>query len=159
MRLKLITSAILDETSEKARLSKRLRMNHNFHELTESLQRMLNAIEPDSYIRPHKHIDPAKVEVFLILRGKAAAILFDETGKVTDSKILTPGGLHPGVELAPGQIHTIVSLEGGTVLFEAKDGPYVATTDKEFADFAPAPEEKEAAKLYLKELKKSIPIS
>jgi cupin fold WbuC family metalloprotein len=156
MRLKLITSAILDETSEMAALSDRLRMNHNFHELTDNLQRMLNAIEPGSYIRPHRHLDPAKVELFIILRGRAAAVIFDTDGELTDSQILTPAGECPGVEFTPGQFHTIISLEPGTVLFEAKDGPYVAATDKDFAPFAPPAEEKEAAEKYLEKLKKDL---
>lgn len=159
MKLKLIDKNILDETSEKATHNTRLRMNHNFHELSDSLQRMLNAIEPDSYIQPHRHLDPAKVEVFLILRGLAAAFLFDDKGQILDSQILTPSGQCPGVEVAPGQFHTIVSLEPSTVLFEAKDGPYVAVTDKDFASWAPAPEDIEAAGKYLRKLKESLNLS
>ncbi len=156
MRLKLIENTILDETSEKAMRSGRLRMNHNFHELTDSIQRMLNAMEPESYVQPHRHLDPPKVELFLILRGRAAAFLFDTDGVVADSAILTPGGPTPGVEFAPEEYHTLVSLETGTVLFEVKDGPYIAATDKEFAPFAPAPEEREAADIYLKCLKEHL---
>ncbi|MEE9543455.1 MAG: WbuC family cupin fold metalloprotein [Thermodesulfobacteriota bacterium] len=153
MRLKLIEKSVLDETSKKAATSERLRMNHNFHELSDNLQRMLNAIEPDSYVRPHRHLNPPKVEVFLMLRGRGAIFLFDDDGKIIDSAILEPGGRTPGVEIAPGQIHTIVSLEKGTIIFEVKDGPYIAVTDKDFASFAPAPEETLAAKEYLKGLK------
>ena len=143
----------MDETSERAALSERQRMNHNFHELTDNVQRMLNAIEPDSYVQPHRHSDPAKVEVFLILRGRAAAFLFDEDGNILDSAVLTPGGQTPGVEIAPGQIHTIVSLEEGTIFFEVKDGPYIAVRDKDFASFAPPPENTTAAREYLSGLK------
>ena len=156
MRLKLIENTILDETSEKAVRSERFRMNHNFHELTDSIQRMLNTIEPESYVQPHRHLNPPKVELFLILRGRAAAFLFDADGVVTDSAILTPDGASPGVEFAPGQYHTIVSLETGTVLFEVKDGPYIAAVDKDFAPFAPAPEKREAADIYLKALKEHL---
>lgn len=156
MRLKLITSTILDETSEKAALSERLRMNYNFHELSDNLQRMLNAIEPESYIRPHRHLAPPKVELFIMLRGRAGVFLFDEDGKILDSKILTPIGDCPGVEIAPGQYHSIVSLETGTVVFEAKDGPYEAATDKDFAPFAPKASEKEAAGKYVKRLKEDL---
>ena len=158
MSLKLITSAILDSTSKKALCCDRLRMNHNFHELSDSLQRMLNAIEPDSYIQPHRHLKPPKVELFLILRGKACAVLFDAAGNIEESKILTPDNC-PGVEFAAGQWHTIVSLESGTVLFEVKDGPYIITTDKDFATFAPPPDDTEAATEYLKQLREELKIS
>ena len=153
MRLKLIEASVLDETSKKAAASKRQRMNHNFHELSDKVQRMLNAIEPESYVRPHRHSDPPKIEVFLILRGRAAAFLFDEDGSIQDFAILEPNGKTPGVEIAPGQIHTIVSLEKGTIFFETKDGPYIAVRDKDFASFAPPPEETLAAREYLTRLK------
>ncbi|MBE9531240.1 MAG: WbuC family cupin fold metalloprotein [Proteobacteria bacterium] len=159
MRLKVIDNSILNETSKKAKLSERLRMNHNFHELSDNLQRMLNAIEPESYIQPHRHLDPPKVELFLILRGRAAVILFDQDGSVLDSKVLTPTGDCHGVEITPGQFHSIISLESDTVVFEAKDGPYIATTDKDFASFAPSPEEKEAAARYTKRLTEELKLS
>ena len=149
MRLKLIESALLDETTRKAALSKRLRMNHNFHELPDNLQRMLNAVEPESYVQPHRHLDPPKVELFLILRGRAAIFLFDADGNIADFAVLFPNGPTPGVEIAPDQFHTIVSLEEGTIFFEVKDGPYVAATDKDFAAWAPQPVETKAAKEYL----------
>lgn len=159
MPLKLITSTLLDDLSKKAALSKRLRMNHNFHELSDNLQRMLNAIEPGSYVRPHRHLNPPKVEVFLMLKGRAAIVLFDNDGTVLDSQILTPDDECRGVEFAPEQYHTIISLETGTVIFEAKDGPYIAMTDKDFAPFAPPPEDKEAADRYTAKLKEELKIS
>lgn len=33
-------------------------------------------------------------------------------------------GVVPGMTIAKGQWHKLVSLESGTVIFEAKDGPY-----------------------------------
>ncbi len=149
--IKLIDRKVMAETIEKAKASPRLRMNHNFHELTDPVQRMLNAIEPGSYIRPHRHLDPPKVEVFLVLRGKGALFVFDDDGEVTERYLLETGGETPGVEVPPGIWHSIVSLEEGTVFFEVKDGPYVALTDKDFAPFAPAPEES-ASGAYLKKL-------
>ena len=63
--VKCIDNEILTETSERAKASPRLRMNYNFHDLADPVQRMLNAIEPESYIRPHRHFNPAKMEFFL----------------------------------------------------------------------------------------------
>lgn len=45
--LKIIDIQLLNEVSEKAKTSPRLRMNYNFHQsLDEKCHRMLNAVEP-----------------------------------------------------------------------------------------------------------------
>jgi len=98
---------------------------------------MLNAIEPDSYIRPHRHLDPGKMEIFLALKGKGAVYLFDDNGKVDDIFLIEEGGETVAVEIPPGLWHTILSLKKGSVFFEIKDGPYVPATDKDFAPWAP----------------------
>ena len=76
--MKKITAELLEEVSQKAMASPRKRMNHNFHEdLGADLQRLLNAMEPYTYIRPHRHADPDREEVFVVLRGTLLAIQFD----------------------------------------------------------------------------------
>lgn len=56
-------------------------MNYNFHEqLDDPVNRLLNAMEPDTYIRPHRHLNPDKDEIFLLLRGKAMLFIFDNDG-------------------------------------------------------------------------------
>ena len=94
-------------------------------------------MEPDTYVRPHKHVNPDKREVFFILKGKAAVIEFDEKGNITDHEILDPLQGSYAAEIAPGVFHTIVSLETGTVAYEVKDGPYNPEDDKHFAAWAP----------------------
>ncbi|MBE9503834.1 MAG: WbuC family cupin fold metalloprotein [Proteobacteria bacterium] len=153
--VKCIDNEILTETSERAKGSPRLRMNYNFHELSDPVQRMLNAIEPESYISPHRHSEPEKMELFLVLRGRGAVIIFDDAGRVTDTYILEVGGDTLGVEIPPGVWHSILSLEEGTVFFEVKDGPYIAATDKDFAPWAPAPGD-ESVQSYLKELEDMV---
>ena len=153
--IKIIDGKLLDDTSDKARQSPRLRMNHNLHELEDRVQRMLNAIEPGSYIRPHRHLDPDKTELFLILKGIGAVITFSDTGETKDIVIMGKRYGTMGVEIPPGVWHTVVSLESGTVFMEIKDGPYTASTDKDFAPWAPNPEDEEA-KVYLKELEEKI---
>ena len=67
--MKIIDKQLLDKTNEQAKQSPRLRMNYNFHErLDDPVNRLLNAMEPGSYIRPHRHLDPDKDEIFLLLR-------------------------------------------------------------------------------------------
>ena len=143
-----IDQTLLDETSRAAKNSKRNRINHNFHQMDDPVHRFLNAIEPDSYIRPHRHLTPPKAEIFLILRGRGAILIFDEEGEVTKRVILDPlQGLH-GVEVEAGVMHSILSLEENSVFYEVKQGPYIPMADKDFAPWAPE-ENSTEAKNYL----------
>jgi cupin fold WbuC family metalloprotein len=133
-----ITENLLKEVSQKARLSPRKRLNHNFHtDLADTFQRMLNCIEPGTYCKPHKHEDPPKREVFIILKGSAVVVQFDDSGNITEHIRLENRSGNYGVEIPPSTWHTIISLEPGTVVYECKDGPYSPLTDKDFATWAP----------------------
>jgi cupin fold WbuC family metalloprotein len=155
--MKIITSQILNELTAKAQKSARQRMNLNYHdELSDTLQRLLNAMEPGTYVQPHKHENPDKRELFLILRGKAIAITFDDHGKIKDHITLDVNN-NQGVEIPEHTWHTIIVLEKGTVLFEVKDGPYEAISDKNFASWAPK-EGEPGCKAYMNKLLDEINI-
>jgi cupin fold WbuC family metalloprotein len=133
-----IDTSLLDKVTAIADQSPRGRVNYNFHKsYDEVVNRMLNVLNTDTYVQPHKHENPDKTEVFLILRGKLAVIEFDETGKITDSWVISANSEKFGAEIAPGKWHTIIPLEKGTVIYEIKDGPYSANNDKNFATWAP----------------------
>lgn len=135
--MKLINTQLLEDVVSQAKLSSRKRKNYNFHEtLDANVQRMLNAIEPGTYVRPHKHEDPDKVEAFLILKGKALVVEFDSRGEITTYCIIAPSEGVFGAEIAPRTWHSIISLESGTVVYEVKDGPYSPINDKNFATWA-----------------------
>lgn len=134
-----INETLLIETSQKAKKSPRRRMNFNFHkEDAATLQRMLNAFEPDTYIHPHKHENPDKVEVFLVLRGRILVVEFDDAGNITEHIVLDAKNGNYGAEIAARTWHTIISLEEGSVAYEVKDGPYNVSVDKNFAVWAPS---------------------
>lgn len=134
-----IDNHFISETSEKAKQSERRRMNYNFHkEDAATLQRMLNAMEPDTYIQPHKHENPDKVEAFFVLKGRILLVEFDEKGAIIDHIILDPKVGNYGGEIPPRTWHTLISLEEGSVAYEVKDGPYDHSVDKNFAAWAPA---------------------
>ena len=136
--MKKIDSKLLNTTSRLAKDSKRQRMNHNFHSTPDdTLQRLLNAIEPYSYVQPHKHEAPDKREVFFALKGRMLVVEFDDIGNITDQILLDPAGGNFGAEIAPRTWHTIISLEEGSVAYEFKDGPYSPVDDKNFASWAP----------------------
>ncbi len=124
--------------SAKAKNTSRKRLNHNFHKkYNDTLQRMLNAVEPYSYIQPHKHEDPDKREIFFILKGSILVIEFDDSGNITDHVILKAESGNLVAEIAERTWHSIIALEKGSVVYEFKDGPYSPIDDKNFAPWAP----------------------
>ena len=136
--LKIVSEKLLDELSLKAANSPRQRLNLNFHEeLADPLNRMLNAFEPGTYIQPHKHENPDKREVFILLRGSMLMVIFDDSGTPIDFILLDPLKGTYAIEIPPRIWHSVISLEKGTVVYEIKDGPYLQASDKNFASWAP----------------------
>ena len=153
--MKIINKQLLDEVTEAAKKNPRLRKNWNIHPSDGfPAHRLLNAMEPASYIRPHRHLDPIKDETFMIVRGRLGVLVFDDNGKVTEKLLLDAEGENIGVDLPSGVYHTAVSLEEGTIFFEAKAGPYVPLTEAEKPAWAP--EDGAAAAEYLITLKKEF---
>jgi cupin fold WbuC family metalloprotein len=129
---------LLDDTTAKAVAAPRRRMNHNFHQhFSDTMQRMLNAIEPGSYIRPHKHEDPDKREAFFVLRGRIVVVEFEDDGTVADHILLDPAKGTYGSEIAEKRFHCLIALDPGSMIYEVKDGPYAPLNDKNFAVWAP----------------------
>ncbi len=141
----LITQDLLRELAAEAAASPRRRKNRNFHRANEDqAHRLLNALEPDSYVVPHRHLDPAKDEAIVALRGRFGLVLFNPDGSVNRSAELAPDGAVVGVDIPHGTFHTVVALVPGSVFFEAKAGPYAALTEAERAPWAPAEGTREA---------------
>ena len=142
----LIDNALLDALCVEAAASPRRRKNRNFHPYDEHPgHRLLNAMQTDSYIPPHRHLDPNKDETFVVLRGLLALVLFDDQGGIMRSVKVGAGGAAIGVDVPHGTWHTAVALEPDTVFLEAKAGPYLPFTPAEKAPWAPAENAPEAA--------------
>ena len=153
----LIDKKLLDKTTERAKQSPRLRMNFNFHESPDDpINRLLNAMEPDTYLRPHRHKNPDKNEIFLMIRGKAALFLFDDNGNITEQVILDPKSGIYGGEIPCDVWHTLVILESGSVVYEVKPGPFAPLSTENMAPWSPAVEETENAKIFMNKLKSLI---
>jgi cupin fold WbuC family metalloprotein len=137
--MKLLSNDQLASLSDQAAASERLRHNLNLHEAyDEPVQRLCNAMEPGTYVRPHRHSEPGKWELFIVLSGSLAVLSFSAQGEVTERVELSAAGPVRGIEIPPGTWHTLISLARGTVAFEVKPGPYAPLQDKDFAPWAPA---------------------
>ena len=148
--MKIIDKQLLDETTARAKASPRLRMNYNFHEtLDDPINRLLNALEPDTYLRPHRHCNPDKNEIFLLLRGKVAVFLFDDDGHVTETLLLNPINGCYGAEIPAGVWHGLLVLESGSVIYEIKEGPFAPLTPENMAPWAPAAEDTKGVEEYM----------
>jgi cupin fold WbuC family metalloprotein len=151
--VKIINRQLLDELTAAAVKNPRKRQNWNIHPNDGHLaHRLLNAFEPDTYVRPHRHLDPHKDETFMIVRGRLGVILFADDGTVQETLTLDSCGEVMGVDIPNGLFHTAVSLKEGTIFFESKAGPYLPLTSEETPCWAP---ETASAKVcsYLQSLK------
>ncbi|QZT37239.1 WbuC family cupin fold metalloprotein [Halosquirtibacter xylanolyticus] len=152
----LIDDSLLDDVCVKAEASERKRMNYNFHDSAEApLQRMLNALQIGTYLRPHRHLTPEKDEVFILLRGRLAVFFFNDKGEVVESVILDRDKGKYGVDIPAGQWHGLLVLEDDSVIFEVKHGPYEPLCKEDFAPWSPA-EGEDGVQAYMKELKRYL---
>ena len=162
MSSKIFSSASLNALTEAAHRSPRRRQSLTLH-LTpdEACQRLFNAIDVDSYVRPHRHqLDP-KLETLIAIRGRFVLVTFTEDGEVDEvvhfhtEKHETNVDSGVGIEIPAGTWHTIIAIEPKSILLEIKAGPFTIELSKEFAPWAP-PEESPEGQAYLLALKKRI---
>ncbi len=145
----------LDSLTGLALASPRRRQHRNVHaDYTEQVQRLFNAIEPDSYIRPHQHGLAPRREMMIAIRGRLALIVFDDAGNISTCHHFAANqpDTAVGVEVPVACWHTVVGLEPGSILLEIKAGPFDPLTPKEMAPWAPE-EGTAAASNYLEMLR------
>lgn len=133
--MKQITFDDLKQQSAAAASAPRLRAHRNFHpELSDPVQRLAIAMEPGTYIRPHRH--PHTFELLLPLSGRFLILNFDEQGVVTRRVVL--GKECVALEMDAGTWHSVLSLDNGGMIFEVKHGGYQPVTEQDSAPWAPA---------------------
>ena len=119
----LINKALLDELSAQAKASPRLRMHFDLRNgPDDTSQRMLNALEPGTFMPIHRHRNSS--ETVAVLRGKVKWLYYDEKGQVTDIFIVEAGGEICGLSVPKGQWHNLECLEPDSVILETKDGAW-----------------------------------
>jgi cupin fold WbuC family metalloprotein len=146
---------------QRAQMGTRLRQHDNIHtSFMEPVQRLFNGIEPDSYIRPHRHWSDYRTELLVAVRGEMALVLFDGDGAVTQVHRLATERYGPSavaaVEISPTTWHTVVALMPGCVLLEVKAGPFDPNQAKDLAFWAPPEDDRAAALDYRCLLKRQI---
>lgn len=158
--MKIFDYQYLSDLSRQAKNGPRRRQHRNIHQsYQDACQRLFNAIEPGSYIRPHRHASASREELLIAIRGSMALVTFDDQGSVTG--ILRFGTekygsvLSVGVEVTPSTWHTVIALEAGSILLEVKAGPFDPFQSKDLAPWAPE-ECSDAAVDYLNNLLERI---
>ena len=128
----IIDNILLDEVTEKAEESPRLRMNYNFHEsLDAKAQRLINVLLPGTVLPIHRH--PHTPETYVLLRGKMFVVFYNDLGAQTERYLLDPSIGNYGVHIPRGQWHGIEVIEPSAI-FEVKDGPYIPIIPTDIMD-------------------------
>ncbi|MDJ0889859.1 MAG: WbuC family cupin fold metalloprotein [Gammaproteobacteria bacterium] len=144
--MKFLDKALFEDLCEEADESPRRRAHHLLHDShDEPVQRLVIALQPGTYFRPHRHASPPKWELVLVLKGAAAWIGFDDQGRVTAR---TEAGAHrdsKGWEYPPGIWHSLICLMPDTIIFECKPGPFSPIKAEDIAPWAPEEATEEAA--------------
>lgn len=130
-----LTPELLEEGLTLSRQSPRRRMLLPIHRFPEDLvQRMVNFLQPGTYIQAHQHPREWASETILVTSGALGFVTFDEEGGVVTTSRLKVGDL---IDIEAGVWHGVLALEPDTVILEIKRGPY-DDRDKVFADWAPS---------------------
>jgi len=154
--MKLFDNYFFQNLISQAKTSPRLRQHQNIHQdYQDPSQRLFNALEIGSYIRPHRHMSVPRDELLIAIRGSMAFMTFDDQGAVVN--ILRFGtekygsDLSTGLEVESSTWHTVVALEPGCILLEVKAGPFDPDRPKDLAPWAPE-EGSDAVKDYMNRL-------
>lgn len=135
--MKKISVTQLDDLARQAVLSPRGRAHLNVHDSPADLvQRFFVAVEPRSYVRPHRH--HTRAELVTVLRGRFDLLIFDDNGALTDRHTAGEGTGLLAFETPANTWHTLISAAPGSLFLEVKQGPYDPATAVEFAPWAPA---------------------
>ena len=126
----LLDSKLLDEVTEQAKLSPRLRMNYNLHEsLDAKAQRLFNAVEPGTKLAIHRH--PHTAETYMVVRGHIRIYFYNDNKEIISEFDVNPLEGRYGVQIPKMQWHSMDVLESGTVIFSVKDGPYIPSAPED----------------------------
>lgn len=157
MQLKTIDDNIVKDVATASVNSSRRRSSYAMHLTSDDkIQRLVSVLEPDSYVRPHKHEDPDKVEVFIVLKGRLLVAVFAQDGRVSEHIVLEAGKSPWGVEIPPGLWHMTLALEPDTAFYEVVEGPWQEDSHKKYPDWSPAEEDKSGGAEFIAKVRQEL---
>ncbi len=121
----------------------------------DALHEMIIAIDPASYIRPHKH--PAKSEAFHIVEGEVDIVVFTDDGEIDRVVELgAPGGARSFYyRMSEPFFHTLIIRSDLLIVHEITNGPF-RPEGTMFAGFAPEDKDTEKAAAYQADLLRRV---
>lgn len=156
--MKVFSRQYFEDLLSASMQSERLRAHANIHSsYSDPCQKLFNAINTDSYIRPHRHSLDPRDECLIAVKGLFGLIEFNDQGGMESitlfgsEKYVEQFSIAAGVELPAGVWHTVIALVDKSILFEVKSGPFDPSVAKELAPWAPEEGVQEAT-IYLKNL-------
>lgn len=120
---------------------------------------MINVYPERLYVRPHKH--PVKTETKHMIEGNMLMLMFDDSGKITESFILnekSSGGCF-AYRIEKNYYHSIIPLSEVVVFHEIINGPYTGVNDSVFPEWAPPNNDEPGIKTFFKRIEAETKIA
>lgn len=153
----LIDDDLLDRTSEKALRAPRLRMNHNFHTREdEPVNRLLNAMEPGTYLPVHRHTAPPKSESDRRAQRAPRRVRFRRPGTNRATGGRRSVARRVWVRHRSGRMARVARARAGNGRFRGQAGPYVPVGAVDLAPWTPAADDAEAVGRFLAWLREQV---
>lgn len=143
----------IDLLREAVKKTAKRRARINAHpDSKDLLHEMIIALEPGSYIRPHKH--PGKSESFHIIEGAVDIVVFDDAGDIVRIVPLLArgGGGAFFYRMSEPYFHTLLIKSELLIVHEVTNGPF-KPEGTVFADFAPLDSEPQAAEAFMADVR------
>lgn len=128
MKNMVFDNNFINQLLDNAKISERLRQNYDLRNSSaDTSQRMLNALQPETKVPIHMHVDTS--ETVICVCGRLEEIFYEPVNgdnsefKETSRILLCPDEGKFGMQIPAGVWHSINVIEP-SVIFEAKDGAY-----------------------------------
>ena len=125
---------LLQESKLNLRNRKRYCMHDGLHD---RVHEMFIVHSKNTYIRPHAHIE--KSESILILKGKLKYMIFDSSGKIKDTFIMSEYSNKKSIfynRIKKNTFHSFIILSKYIIFLEVTSGPFKKSNTK-FANWSP----------------------
>lgn len=132
---RVVSQALLAECAAAAEKSPRRRRHRNLHDTSDSIQRLLRVMEPDTYMQPHRQLGEAPFRLFVLVRGSVGVVFFNENGMTEEASLLSHEGGAVAIEVPGDRYFSLLCLEPHSALIEVREGPIQKDTRQHLAGF------------------------